>query len=228
MNRYDDRESRKVETIKVTDAGPPCPRCAQPTEVREHSEVTEQMLRQPFYYRRWHICTNPDCQTKDIKPPEYRVFTDRGPDRGEATIGRATGGREWAMIAKLDEAEVVAALAALADEIDRLRREQRRLRVGSLVVMKAAKAETAGALAMVMRMIEDPVAGALHNALIMLGAHIVRTERSVDLRRLIEMVATYGANDGGLSEDEREYNEATRRGLLTYRWAHMMADEPVK
>jgi hypothetical protein len=224
MNRHDERESRKTETIKVSDAGPPCPRCAHPTEVLAHAEITEQMLRQPFYYRQWLVCTNPDCPTKDIKRNEDKVFSmDKGPYSGAATHGR-----ERATIAKLDEDEVVAALAALADEIDRLRREQRRLRVGSRVVVKATQAETAGALAGVTRLIEDPVAGALHNALIMMGAHIVRTERNVDLRRLIEMVANYGANDGDLSEDEREYNEHMRRGLLTYRWERMMSDEPVK
>ena len=220
MNRYDDRESRKDETLTLADAGPPCPRCRRPTEARAHAEVTEQMLRQAFYYSRWYLCTNADCPTKDIKPPEFRVFAKDG--------GAATNGRERATIAKLDEVEVVAALAALADEIDRLRREQRRLRVGSLVVMKAAMAETAGALAGVTRLIEDPVAGALHNALITMGAHIVRTERNVDLRRLIEMVATYDASDGGLSDDERERIEDMRRGLLTYRWERIMADGPLK
>lgn len=130
-------------------------------------------------------------------------------------------------IGGFDEHEVVEALAALVDESHRWRREQQRLRVGSRVVEKATQAEMAGALAAVIRLIEDLVVGALHNAIIMLGKHIVRTDRQVDLRRIIEAVANYGGNDGGMSDDEREHNEDMRRGLLTYRWGGLMADEPV-
>ena len=48
------------------------------TEVRGHKRVTEGMLRQPFYYSKWFYCTNRQCKTTLIMPPECRVFREDG------------------------------------------------------------------------------------------------------------------------------------------------------
>jgi hypothetical protein len=61
----------------ITDEiGDPCPRCRQPTEVREHITVNAKHLRQPYYYRRWHYCVNKRCRTTFIMPERYRVWND--------------------------------------------------------------------------------------------------------------------------------------------------------
>jgi hypothetical protein len=41
--------------------GVPCPRCGEPTEIREHMSITDKHLRQPYYFRRWFYCRNPSC-----------------------------------------------------------------------------------------------------------------------------------------------------------------------
>jgi hypothetical protein len=38
-----------------------CPRCRQPTEIREHILLTKRHLRQPYYFSRWFYCRNPSC-----------------------------------------------------------------------------------------------------------------------------------------------------------------------
>ena len=53
--------------------GDDCPRCGQPTLVYEHIEITEKHRRQPFYYRRWFVCRNNDCQTTLIMPEKFKV-----------------------------------------------------------------------------------------------------------------------------------------------------------
>jgi hypothetical protein len=60
-----------------TVSGPPCPRCKQPTEIREHVEVTAKELAKPFYYSRWYRCLNNRCKTRLIMPNEFRVFLER-------------------------------------------------------------------------------------------------------------------------------------------------------
>jgi hypothetical protein len=77
----------------VTAHGPPCPRCRQPMEVREHERITEKELHRPFYYSRWFNCTNRQCKTTLVMP-EFRVFNekDAGPGqraaRGHAELDR--------------------------------------------------------------------------------------------------------------------------------------------
>ena len=61
--------------------GPLCHRCGQATEVREHAAITDKELRRPFYYLRWYNCTNPDCATTLIMPPDFRSFAMRRPAR---------------------------------------------------------------------------------------------------------------------------------------------------
>jgi hypothetical protein len=58
----------------VAGTGIACPRCNLPTEERVHASITEKMLRQPFYYRRWFYCTNKTCKTTMIMRDEDRVF----------------------------------------------------------------------------------------------------------------------------------------------------------
>jgi len=54
--------------------GDPCHRCGQPTEVREHIEITAKHRNQPFYYSRWFYCVNDACQTKQIMPDRFRIW----------------------------------------------------------------------------------------------------------------------------------------------------------
>lgn len=56
--------------------GDPCPRCGQPTQIREHKTIRPRELRQPFYYWRWYYCTNRKCKTNTIVPPRFRVYRD--------------------------------------------------------------------------------------------------------------------------------------------------------
>jgi hypothetical protein len=67
-------------------AGPPCPRCGQPTEVREHVEVTSRELAKAFYYSRWYKCANNRCKTTLIMPKEFRVFHDRNIEPSQAAV----------------------------------------------------------------------------------------------------------------------------------------------
>lgn len=53
--------------------GEPCPRCQQPTEIREHINVTRCETARPFYYSRWFNCTNPECVTTVIMSGRFRV-----------------------------------------------------------------------------------------------------------------------------------------------------------
>jgi hypothetical protein len=70
----------KSYVIVPDEKGDPCPRCGQPTQVREHKAITEKHLAQPFYYTRWFNCTNDDCQTTLIMPEHYKVWRDVSAD----------------------------------------------------------------------------------------------------------------------------------------------------
>lgn len=59
------------------DRGPACPRCRRGTEVREHARITAELLRKPFYYRRWYYCTNPHCDTRQILHDYFKVKNKR-------------------------------------------------------------------------------------------------------------------------------------------------------
>lgn len=60
--------------VIIPGAGDPCPRCGQPTEIREHARITDRERRRPFFYARWFRCVNPACRTTTIVPEQYRVF----------------------------------------------------------------------------------------------------------------------------------------------------------
>jgi hypothetical protein len=70
---------KKTKTSRVVDGelGDACPRCGHATEVREHKEITDRQLRQPYYFARWFHCTNVRCRTTLIMPDRYRVYRNQ-------------------------------------------------------------------------------------------------------------------------------------------------------
>ena len=53
--------------------GIPCPRCGEPTEIREHVAITDKHLRQPYYFSRWFYCRNPKCRVTLHTIEEFKV-----------------------------------------------------------------------------------------------------------------------------------------------------------
>jgi hypothetical protein len=74
------RRTRFGVTAVISESGPPCPRCKQTTEVREHGAITAKQLAQPFYYARWHRCRNPECKTTLIMPEQFKVWNYKSKD----------------------------------------------------------------------------------------------------------------------------------------------------
>lgn len=64
---------RRVEAAG-SQYGVPCPRCGRATQIRAHDKITEKLLRQPYYYRRWFYCANQNCRTTLIMREEDRVY----------------------------------------------------------------------------------------------------------------------------------------------------------
>ena len=71
------RRTRFGITVVVRESGPPCPRCKQTTEVREHKELGQQQLQAATYFLRWYRCRNPGCKTTLIMPKEFKCNYDR-------------------------------------------------------------------------------------------------------------------------------------------------------
>jgi hypothetical protein len=69
---------------KRKSAGPPCPRCRRPMQIRQHDKIRRKQRRQPFYYSRWYLCTHSDCPTTLVMPREFRVFAADGQSRPQA------------------------------------------------------------------------------------------------------------------------------------------------
>lgn len=67
---------KKKKYVVRDEKGPPCFRCGKPTEVREHDEIRNKQLSQPYYYTRWYCCMNSDCRTTLIMPDAHRVFNE--------------------------------------------------------------------------------------------------------------------------------------------------------
>jgi hypothetical protein len=88
------RKSKKQSSVVVPGWGDPCPRCCQPTEIREHPAITEKHLRQPFYYSRWFYCQNPACKTTTYMADRYKVWND-AERAGEAAQAAANGEVIW-------------------------------------------------------------------------------------------------------------------------------------
>lgn len=71
------RGKNRVKRYRVVPGdGYPCPRCGKPTEIREHTEVTEKHFAQPFYYSRWFNCIDRRCRTTLIMPPRFIVWKE--------------------------------------------------------------------------------------------------------------------------------------------------------
>src|SRR6266849_3707450 len=63
--------------------GPPCPRCKEPTQIREHKEITKKELSNLCYFKRWYICMNKFCKTTAIMPDRFRVWNIQEPTKTE-------------------------------------------------------------------------------------------------------------------------------------------------
>jgi hypothetical protein len=88
---YKMHKSEYGRVIVVDETGPPCPRCKQRTEVREHADIAERQRRGGSYFERWYCCRNPNCQTTLIMPPEFKVVnrtSDAAADQGMLPLGR--------------------------------------------------------------------------------------------------------------------------------------------
>ena len=68
------RTTRLGKVVVVDESGPPCPRCKQPTQVREHKEIGKRQLCSRFYFVRWYLCTNRQCRTTLIMPEAFKVW----------------------------------------------------------------------------------------------------------------------------------------------------------
>lgn len=79
------RRTQFGRVLIVDEKGPPCRRCKQATEVREHSAITRRHLAQPFYYTRWYRCSNPKCKTTLIVPEEFKVWNYK-PSGGDIAL----------------------------------------------------------------------------------------------------------------------------------------------
>jgi len=62
--------------VIMPDLGIPCPRCARPTQIREHREITERHRQQPYYFRRWFRCMHRDCPTRLVMVDEFKVWNE--------------------------------------------------------------------------------------------------------------------------------------------------------
>lgn len=82
---------KRPKSATIGANGIPCPRCGQPTEIKEHVEIGARQRRQPFYYSRWFNCANAECATTLIMRDEFRVFNN--PEEG-ATAARTSVIRE--------------------------------------------------------------------------------------------------------------------------------------
>ena len=71
-------QKRKVprNTEIVARDGPPCPRCHNLTQVREHKRIGEKQLNRAYYYSRWYCCANRQCKTTLIMPEEFKVLKE--------------------------------------------------------------------------------------------------------------------------------------------------------
>ena len=78
-------KSGRRNLVIIAGKGDLCPRCKQPTQIREHIKTTEVELRKPFYYSRWFYCQNTSCKTTLIMPDRFKVL----PKAPEASVEKA-------------------------------------------------------------------------------------------------------------------------------------------
>jgi hypothetical protein len=69
------RRARRAGVV-LDVSGPPCPRCQQLTQVRQHAMLTEKVIKAPFYFARWFRCINPACRVTLIMPPQFKVYRE--------------------------------------------------------------------------------------------------------------------------------------------------------
>jgi ribosomal protein S27AE len=79
-------KTRPWKTEVVGYDGPPCPRCGNYTEVREHKRIGQKQLRRPYYFSRWYCCTNGRCKTTLIMPEEFKVFNAQALKVGDDVV----------------------------------------------------------------------------------------------------------------------------------------------
>jgi hypothetical protein len=58
--------------------GPPCPTCGRSTQIREHRQITADLVVKPCYFRRWFCCVNRRCKTKLIMRNEFKIVANNG------------------------------------------------------------------------------------------------------------------------------------------------------
>jgi hypothetical protein len=63
------KAKRRVPDYKIISkhGGIACPRCDQPTQIREH--INQKLLRRP-HYEHWFVCINRKCKTTMIPSPK--------------------------------------------------------------------------------------------------------------------------------------------------------------
>jgi hypothetical protein len=71
----------KSNSRTVEGRGDKCPRCGRFTIIKEHIEITVTELRQRYYFRRWFVCANRQCDTTMIMPPRFIVWNLRQPKK---------------------------------------------------------------------------------------------------------------------------------------------------
>jgi len=60
--------------VVIGEAGPPCPRCGRPMQIRKHRRIGSKQLRQPYYFRLWFYCTHRRCKTTTVVREEFKVW----------------------------------------------------------------------------------------------------------------------------------------------------------
>jgi hypothetical protein len=63
--------------VVIAEAGPPCPRCHRPMQIREHDKICRKQLRKSYYFRRWFRCMHRNCKTTIVHREEYKVVNTK-------------------------------------------------------------------------------------------------------------------------------------------------------
>jgi len=69
-------KQKKYRVVGLNGIG--CIRCGRPTEIREHTHITDKHLRQPYYFSMWFNCLHKDCPTTIFMVDEYKVWNKNG------------------------------------------------------------------------------------------------------------------------------------------------------
>lgn len=98
--------SKKKHFVVVPGEGDSCPRCGRSTQIREHDEIREKHLRQPYYFSRWFYCCNPACVVTLHMAERYKVVNQaqRKKEAAEASEkGQVVWGETWDDVPSSDE-----------------------------------------------------------------------------------------------------------------------------